>query len=546
MVTMDVDNAPTDGGGIINVATVSAPSMKETNELRYSRLIHTLGREAVSSLQHSRVLIVGCKGVGAEVAKNLVMSGVQGLGLVDDEPVAIADLGAQFLLSAADVGRNRAVATAHKLKESINPSIEIVTLTSGHALESAVGSYGAMVATVGTLPELIRWNSICRSLGVPFVAAICRGVFSSVFVDFGDDFSILDETGEPPGVILVEGITQDFPATVTVVEEQRHGLEDGDEVVFNGIKGMEDLNRSTPYAITVAGVNSFTIQEDTRSYGRYLSGGYFSKVKTSKRVEFMSLERALVAPKFCVSDPVKESRALHLHVAFQAVDEFERRRRHHHHNGENNPSPLASSSSSSAAAISSDQLHEVVALAREIWTNLDVVGVGKGNASNGSFSMEESAEAAEEEEPAEVVLKTLGEREQGLNEERGAGCSGVNSSIDGMAAAAAATGVILGNTQAGPSSFRKKIDIDEEFVRLLAQGAHVELCPVAAVTGGIAAQEAMKVPFSFSYVQPRGAAIHLSISDDESLFWPTAGVSNMFVAVMMVLTSNQSSTSMGF
>jgi hypothetical protein len=262
-------------------------------------------------------------------------------------------------------------------------------------------------------------------------------------------------------------------------------------------------------------------------------------------VEFVSLERALVAPKFCISDPVKESRALHLHVAFQAVDEFERRRRHHH-NGENNPSPLASSSSSSAAAISSDQLHEVVALAREFWTNLDVVGVGKGNASNGSFSMEESAEAAEEEEPAEIVLKTLGEREQGLNEERGAGCSSVNSSIDGMAAAAAATGVILGNTQAGPSSFRKKIDIDEEFVRLLAQGAHVELSPVAAVTGGIAAQEAMKVPFSFSYVQPRGAAIHLSISDDESLFWPTAGVSNMFVAVMMVLTSNQSSTSMGF
>lgn len=63
---------------------------------------------------------------------------------------------------------------------------------------------------------------------------------------------------------MVEGNTQEFPATVIVVEEQRHSLVNGDEVVFCGIKDMEELSRDAPYLVTVTGVHSFTIQEDTR------------------------------------------------------------------------------------------------------------------------------------------------------------------------------------------------------------------------------------------------------------------------------------------
>lgn len=462
MVTMDVDNAS--DAGINSSAVVSALS-KEANELWYSRLIYTLGRGAVNLLNQSRVLVLGCKGLGAEVAKNLVLSGVQGLGLVDDEVVVLADLGANFCLSEADVGRNRAVATAQKLKE-MYPSADIVTLSSV-AVESSLGSYGFIVATSGSYPDLIHLNSVCRSLGVPFVAANCRGVFSFVFADFGDNFSILDETGEPAGPILLEGITQDFPATVTVVEEQRHGLENGDKVVFSGIKGMEELNRDTPYLVTVTGVHSFIIQEDTRAYGRYLSGGYFTKLKTPKHVEFLSLEKALLSPKFCFSDSVKASQALAIHVGFQAVDEFERR-----HVADASSPPRTST-------ISSDQLHEVIASAREIWSNLQALHVGKGIHS-GNYAMEGNT-GGTEEESNEALLKGLGER-GGLHRDR-ADFQGGESSRAGIEAAG---GVLP--TGLHHSSF----DAIEETVRLIALGAHVELCPIAAVTGGIAAQEAIK------------------------------------------------------
>lgn len=41
-----------------------------------------------------------------EIAKNLVLAGVGALTVLDSSPVVEDDLGAQFLISEQDVGRN--------------------------------------------------------------------------------------------------------------------------------------------------------------------------------------------------------------------------------------------------------------------------------------------------------------------------------------------------------------------------------------------------------------------------------------------------------
>jgi hypothetical protein len=86
-----------------------------------------------------------------------------------------------------------------------------------------------------------------------------------------------------------------------------------------------------------------------------------------------------------------------------------------------------------------------------------------------------------EEESNEALLKCLGERD-GLHQDRSGFISGESSS----AGIAEASRVII---RGSPDS----LELDEEIIRLIALGAYVELCPVAAVTGGIAAQEAIKV-----------------------------------------------------
>jgi ubiquitin-activating enzyme E1 len=89
----------------------------EIDESLYSRQLYVLGHEAMKRMGASNVLVVGLKGLGAEIAKNVALAGVKSLTLYDPAPVAIADLSAQFFLRPDDVGKPRDEVTAPRVAE---------------------------------------------------------------------------------------------------------------------------------------------------------------------------------------------------------------------------------------------------------------------------------------------------------------------------------------------------------------------------------------------------------------------------------------------
>lgn len=68
---------------------------KEIDEGLYSRQLYVLGHEAMRRMADSRVLVVGMKGLGVEIAKNVVLAGVKEVGVWDEGQVQIEDLGTQ-------------------------------------------------------------------------------------------------------------------------------------------------------------------------------------------------------------------------------------------------------------------------------------------------------------------------------------------------------------------------------------------------------------------------------------------------------------------
>jgi ubiquitin-like 1-activating enzyme E1 A len=51
-------------------------------------------------------LIVGLKGLGAEITKNLILAGVKSLTMMDSENAEPEDLQHQFLIAESDIGKN--------------------------------------------------------------------------------------------------------------------------------------------------------------------------------------------------------------------------------------------------------------------------------------------------------------------------------------------------------------------------------------------------------------------------------------------------------
>lgn len=71
----------------------------------------------MKKMANSTVLIIGLKGLGVEIAKNVVLAGVKSVTLYDPGQVATRDLGTQFFLTSADLGKRRDLVTRPRLFE---------------------------------------------------------------------------------------------------------------------------------------------------------------------------------------------------------------------------------------------------------------------------------------------------------------------------------------------------------------------------------------------------------------------------------------------
>jgi ubiquitin-activating enzyme E1-like protein 2 len=93
----------------------------------------------------------------------------------------------------------------------------------------------------------IKIDEYCRSQSpqIKFISGEVRGVCCWAFCDFGDEFSVVDATGEDPKETFISKISKAKPGVVTTLENHLHGFESGDHVSFREVQGMTALNGTT-------------------------------------------------------------------------------------------------------------------------------------------------------------------------------------------------------------------------------------------------------------------------------------------------------------
>ncbi|XP_073034407.1 ubiquitin-activating enzyme E1 1-like isoform X2 [Primulina eburnea] len=295
----------------------------EIDEDLHSRQLAVYGRETMRRLFASNILISGVQGLGSEIAKNLVLAGVKSVTLHDEGSVELWDLSSSFIFSEEDLGKNRALAAVPKLQE-LNNSVIISTLTTELNKEK-LSDFQAVVFTNLSLEKAIEFDDYCHNQQPPiaFIKSEVRGLFGSVFCDFGPEFTVLDVDGEDPHTGIIASISNDNPALVACVDDERLEFQDGDLVVFSEVRGMAELNDGKPRKVKNARPYSFIIEEDTTDYSAYQRGGIVTQVKEPKVLNFKPLRQALKDPgDYLLSDFSKYDRPPLLHLAFQALDKF--------------------------------------------------------------------------------------------------------------------------------------------------------------------------------------------------------------------------------
>lgn len=299
---------------------VNASDMVIDEDL-HSRQLAVYGREVMKRLAVSSVLISGLNGLGVEIAKNVILAGVRSVTLHDQAVASLYDLSAQFYLTEADVGKNRAEACKDRLQE-LNTAVA-VKASSAELTPDLIKQFKVLVSTTATAAEAQELDAVCRSLKVAFIWARSAGVFASVFTDFGKGFVVFDTDGEDPHTGIVASVANSVPAIVTCVEDERLEFQDGELVVFSEVEGMTQLNSHKPIKVKNCKAHSFELDLDTSSYTPYTRGGIVTQFKEQKVLDFKPLPEAVISPgEFLLTDFAKMDRSALLHVGFQALDAF--------------------------------------------------------------------------------------------------------------------------------------------------------------------------------------------------------------------------------
>ncbi|XP_073140543.1 ubiquitin-activating enzyme E1 1-like isoform X2 [Henckelia pumila] len=295
----------------------------DIDEVLHSRQLAVYGRDTMRRLFASNVLVSGIQGLGVEIAKNLILAGVKSVTLHDEGTVELWDMSSNFIFSEEDLGKNRALASVQKLQE-LNNAVAVSTLTTKLAKDQ-LSNFQAVVFTNISLKSAIEFNEYCHNHQPPiaFIKTEVRGLFGSVFCDFGSEFTVFDVDGEVPHTAIIASISNDNPALVFCVDDERLEFEDGDLVVFSEIRGMTELNDGKPRKIKTTNPYSFTLDEDTTNFNTYERGGIVTQVKQPEVLNFKTLREAIKDPgDYLLCDFSKFDRPPLLHLAFQSLDKF--------------------------------------------------------------------------------------------------------------------------------------------------------------------------------------------------------------------------------
>lgn len=92
----------------------------------FDRVISLIGNDKFVNLQNTKVLIVGCGGVGGYAFETLVRSGIGNIDLIDFDDIDVSNLNRQVITSQSNIGLSK-VEEAKKRALLINPNLNINT-----------------------------------------------------------------------------------------------------------------------------------------------------------------------------------------------------------------------------------------------------------------------------------------------------------------------------------------------------------------------------------------------------------------------------------
>jgi len=297
------------------------------DENLYSRQIILLGMETMAKISKLKILIIGLRGLGIEIAKDIIVSGPNKVIVFDPNIVELRDLGSNFYLSEKDIGNRRDKSCINKLKK-LNKYVNVDYFEENFIediFNKIIGNFNVIVVS-----EIIKKNyilfldDISRKNNIYLIYSSVLGMSSFIFNDFGENFTIFDEFCLKKRKFSIKSIENSEKGLVIIDSNIKNDTLQ-DYVLFKEVEGMTEINYSDNnkkiFKIEQKDKNSFYIG-NTLNYGRYKSGGYIEETSKPKIIHHQNFEEKLKDPFPNNSDDYINSKKKFIFLVFISIIEF--------------------------------------------------------------------------------------------------------------------------------------------------------------------------------------------------------------------------------
>lgn len=164
-------------------------------------------------------------------------------------------------------------------------------------------------------------DSLCRNYNVGLVLCGCTGLIGYIWVDFGPEFTVLDETAEELRWYDIVHIAKDSPCTITLNSEgfQSFTLQSGVHVTINGVPGIDP---NTVFPLEVVDKDCCRVPVDRTMATDYEKGGVLTEVKIPRICKFDSYEESWRDVKCIQTDVYENPKTREIHIIRLTLDLF--------------------------------------------------------------------------------------------------------------------------------------------------------------------------------------------------------------------------------
>ncbi|XP_061348767.1 NEDD8-activating enzyme E1 regulatory subunit AXR1-like isoform X1 [Gastrolobium bilobum] len=149
-------------------------------KVKYDRQLRIWGDQGQAALERSSICLLNCGPTGSETLKNLVLGGVGSITVVDGSKVEVGDLGNNFLVDESSLGQSKAKCVCSFLQE-LNDAVKakFVEEYPEELIEknpSFFSQFTLVVATQLVENSMIKLDRICREANVILIFARSYGL----------------------------------------------------------------------------------------------------------------------------------------------------------------------------------------------------------------------------------------------------------------------------------------------------------------------------------------------------------------------------------